>query len=239
MKLRTKEARTLIAAEYVLGTLRGKARARFELWLRSDPQLRAEVNAWQSRLTPLADTAPAIEPRDRVWHAIQARINPSAATQQSKSWFESLGFWRWSSVLSATAAALLFGFIATNPRQTIVEPNNMMVSVMQDEASSPKITVAWSVDEHARPRLRLRVIGHQVMEDGTAWELWMLPDGEQGPKSLGLISTHEAQFVDVPPELWPAVKKAAGMAMSVEPKGGSPTGKPTGPVLYKGKCLTI
>lgn len=238
MKLRTPEARALIAAEYVLGTLRGKARARFELWLRSDPRLRAEVNAWQSRLSPLSQSAPSVAPRDAVWTAIEARINPSRQVAQS-GWFGTLAFWRWSSVLSATAAVLLFGFIALNPRQALVEGDSMMVAVMEDESSSPKITVAWSTDEKARPRLRLRVIGHQTMEKGTAWELWMLPDSDQGPRSLGLITTHETQYVDVPRELWPAVLKAAGLAMSVEPEKGSPTGKPTGPVLYKGKCLTI
>jgi anti-sigma-K factor RskA len=31
--------------------------------------------------------------------------------------------------------------------------------------------------------------------------------------------------------------RAAGLAMSVEPAGGSPTGLPTGPVLYAGKCI--
>lgn len=238
MKLRTPEARTLVAAEYVLGTLHGKARARFELWLRSDPQLRAEVAQWQSRLNPLTHAAPAVEPREAVWKAIEGRIS-GTRREQPKGWLESLGFWRWSSALSATAAALLFGFIALNPRETLVDPNQMMVTVMQDDAASPKITVAWSMDDRAQPRLRLRVIGHQTMEPNTSWELWMLPDGDGGPRSLGLISTHEAQYVDIPAELWPAVKKAAGMAMSVEPKQGSPTGAPTGPILYKGKCLTI
>jgi anti-sigma-K factor RskA len=29
------------------------------------------------------------------------------------------------------------------------------------------------------------------------------------------------------------------VAMSVEPKGGSPTGAPTGPVIFRGQCVKL
>ena len=64
----------------------------------------------------------------------------------------------------------------------------------------------------------------------------MLPGGDRKPVSLGLITTHETQSLMVPRELSAAIDAAWGLAMSVEPKGGSPTGLPTGPVLYKGQC---
>jgi anti-sigma-K factor RskA len=77
------------------------------------------------------------------------------------------------------------------------------------------------------------------MDPGTAWELWLLPGGERKPVSLGLITTHETQTVQVPAHLLPAIDAAWGLAMSVEPEGGSPTGAPTGPVLYKGRCTRM
>jgi anti-sigma-K factor RskA len=55
--------------------------------------------------------------------------------------------------------------------------------------------------------------------------------------SLGLISTHETQTLTVAEQLAPRLDEAWGLAMSLEPKGGSPTGVPTGPVLYKGQCV--
>jgi anti-sigma-K factor RskA len=75
------------------------------------------------------------------------------------------------------------------------------------------------------------------MAPDTAWELWMLPGGDKPPVSLGLISTHETQTLTVAEQLAPRLDEAWGLAMSLEPKGGSPTGVPTGPVLYKGQCV--
>lgn len=237
MRITDPNLRSLLAAEYVLGTLKGKARARFELWLRSDPGLRREVASWQERLEPLAERMPEVAPSERVWRSIESRIAPRSAPREG--WFGSLAFWRGSSFASAAAAALLFGYVALTPREHAITPDNAMVVVMADEQANPAMTVAWTMEPHARPRLRIRVMGHQEMAPGTSWELWMLPGENQPPKSLGLITTHDTQYVEVPPELKARLDKAAGLAMSVEPAKGSPTGAPTGPVLYSGKCLQI
>jgi anti-sigma-K factor RskA len=237
MKITDPRGRSLLAAEYVLGTMSGRTRARFELWLRSDPGLRREVTSWQERLDPLSGTATDLKPSDRVWRGIETRIAPRPAARES--WIGGLAFWRGSSIASALAAVLLFGYIALTPKDHALTPENAMVVVMADEQSKPAMTVAWTLADRVRPRLRIRVIGHQEMAPGTSWELWMLPGGDEPPKSLGLINTHDTQYVEVPPEIKARLDKAAGLAMSVEPERGSPTGLPTGPVLYSGKCLEI
>lgn len=233
MRITDPRGRSLLAAEYVLGTMTRRTRARFELWLRSDPGLRKEVAAWQERLEPLAATAAEFKPSDRVWRGIAVRSAPR------EGWLGSLAFWRGSSFVSAIAAALMFGYIALTPRDHALTPDNAMVVVMADDQSKPAMTVAWTMQQQTKPRLRIRVIGHKEMAPGTSWELWMLPGADQPPKSLGLITTHDTQYVEVPPEIKAKLDKAAGLAMSVEPERGSPTGLPTGPVLYSGRCLEI
>jgi anti-sigma-K factor RskA len=230
---------TLLAGEYALGTLRGRARARFELWLRSDPALRREVGLWQERLQPLADTSPEVQPGAEVWTWIEARVAPRArAPAAAGGWWASLAFWRGASFASATLAALVFGWAALSPRD-LATPSEAMVVVMADQDDRPAMTVAWMPEAGRQPRLRIRVIGHAEMAPDTAWELWMLPGGDAPPRSLGLITTHETQYVELPAEVVRLLNGAAGMAMSVEPRGGSPTGKPTGPVLYSGRCVQI
>jgi anti-sigma-K factor RskA len=103
--------------------------------------------------------------------------------------------------------------------------------------NAPAMAVSWSADAPGGRTLRIRVIGHAEMAPDTAWELWMLPGGDKPPVSLGLISTHETQTLTVAEQLAPRLDEAWGLAMSLEPKGGSPTGVPTGPVLYKGQCV--
>lgn len=241
MKPTDPDLRALLAAEYVLGTLHGRARARFELWLRSDPALRREVARWQNRLEPLAETLPEVTPSEDVWRRVQARIDPAARPVAPKpSWLSSLAFWRFSSFVTAGLAAVMFGLIVTTPARHAPGLEDSMVAVMSDvQTRNPAMTVAWQADGRDRPRLRIRVIGHAEMAPGTAWELWMVPGPDQPPKSLGLITTHETQYVELPPELMQVLNRSAALAMSVEPAGGSRTGAPTGPVLYSGACVRI
>jgi len=66
--------RDKLAAEYVLGTMTGRVRARFQRLFRYDATLRRDVTAWETRLAPLADLTSAVNPPARVWRAITARI---------------------------------------------------------------------------------------------------------------------------------------------------------------------
>jgi len=238
MDLGSQQLRDALAAQYVLGTLQGRARRQFERQLERDPALRREVARWQERLAPLDEAAPSATPHARVWRSIARRIAPgtSSAGGLARLW-DSAGFWRGAALASSVAALALAAYLAA--LLPVTQPRETMVVVMADDKSTPAMTVSWHTDGRGDRRLRVRVIGHQVMDPGTAWELWMLPGGDGKPVSLGLITTHETQAVEVPAHLLPAIDAAWGLAMSVEPSGGSPTGAPTGPVLYKGQCTRL
>jgi anti-sigma-K factor RskA len=66
-----------------------------------------------------------------------------------------------------------------------------------------------------------------------SFELWAIAGGP--PKPLGLVSATPGKPLVVPA----SAVGAAGtvLAVSLEPEGGSPTGLPTGPVLFQGKVL--
>jgi anti-sigma-K factor RskA len=231
MKLKNDRLREAFAAEYVLGTLSARARRRFESHLRHDPALRSLVSRWEQRLTPLADSLPPVHPPRRVWHAIQRRLFADAVGPK----WNNLRWWRFSA-LAAGMTALVFALLLFRADES--QPPDAMVTVMAEVSTQrPAMTVSWEPERSGARVLRIRVIGHAEMGPDTAWELWMLPGGEQAPVSLGLITTHETQTLTVPPELASRLDQAWGMAMSVEPRGGSPTGQPTGPVLYKGQCV--
>jgi anti-sigma-K factor RskA len=90
------------------------------------------------------------------------------------------------------------------------------------------------------PYVRIKVVQeHPVMAPGTTWEMWMLPGSKDAPVSMGLITTDADQTMKLRPALAHRMEGAWGVAMSVEPKGGSPTGAPTGPVIFKGRCVKI
>jgi anti-sigma-K factor RskA len=227
--------REALAAEFALGTLQGRARRRFEHSLKDDPALRRIVAAWQDRLAPLNDSVVPVQPPARVWRSIEQRIRP--ASRRGTGLWNNLHFWRAASFAASTVVVLLA--LALAVWAPTPKPHDTMLAVLSDDQSNPAITVSWQADPRGAERLRVRVVGHAEMAPDTAWELWMLPGGDQKPVSLGLITTHENQTVTVPRRLASAINHASGLAMSVEPKGGSPTGLPTGSILYKGLCTTM
>jgi len=239
VKYRNPQTRDALAAEYALGTLQGPARRRFERSLKDEPELRRLVLQWQERLAPLDAMIEPVPPPMRVWQTIRERIRPTLrrGAGSAGGFLSSLGFWRVATFASSTLALVLgLALMVVTPSSA---PREMMVVVMSDDSAKPRMTVSWPMHMPHEPRLRVRVIHHEEMASDTSWELWMLPGDDQKPVSLGLISTKQTQELVVPEKLAKVINGATGLAMSVEPKGGSPTGLPTGPVLYKGPCTEL
>jgi anti-sigma-K factor RskA len=227
-----------LAAESALGTLQGLSRLRFERSLKDDPQLRRTVAFWVELLSPLNELIAPVRPPAHVWINVQSGIAFRGRARRGDGGFwSSLALWRTATVATSAAALLLAVWVtALMPR---TQHQETMVVVMSDDKAAPALTVSWPARDQRPMHLRVRVMAHAEMNPNTAWELWILPRHGAKPMSLGLINTSETQTVKVPPSMVEVVDAAWGMAVSVEPSGGSPTGLPTGPVLYKGPCTKL
>ncbi len=64
-----------LASEFVLGTLRGKARIRFKKLLKNDARLQSAVRYWEEHLTSLCEVLPNHEPKEDLWRKIKSQIN--------------------------------------------------------------------------------------------------------------------------------------------------------------------
>jgi anti-sigma-K factor RskA len=107
------------------------------------------------------------------------------------------------------------------------------VAVLQKDAASPAFLLSVDLD---RGTVTVRTVGAERLA-GKSYELWLVSDRFPAPRSLGVIG--DSGFT-VEPRLAsydPATINAATYAVSLEPQGGSPTGAPTGPVLYAGKLV--
>jgi anti-sigma-K factor RskA len=107
------------------------------------------------------------------------------------------------------------------------------VAVLQRDAASPAFLLTFDLDKRI---LTVRTVRAE-RQPGKAYELWLVSDRFQSPRSLGVIGNEE--FTQRPQLAnYDAVTiNRATYAVSLEPEGGSPTGAPTGPVLYTGKLL--
>jgi anti-sigma-K factor RskA len=223
------QLRELLAGEYVLGTLSGSARTRFERLLREDPRLRDVVTKWEERLGPLAEAVPAATPPRRVWSEIERRIAPSARV----SVWQRVGFWRPTALLATvfTVALAVAVYVAIERRPP--ETRTEYVAVLSDQQAQP----TWLVSAADFNHITVKSLKAPPADADHAYELWLLPGGDKPPRSLGLLPENGSKTVDVPTELRTAMAAGKVLAVSVEPKGGSPTGLPTGPVLFTGVLL--
>ena len=225
-----------LAAEYAAGLLRGPARRRFEALLPAHPMLREAVADWQARLMPLTGVlAPQLPPL-RVWQRIETRIGgapaavPTAAAAPLR-WWQRLGPWRGLTGAASMAALALAVLLANPPVQAPVVVVLSSTEKGPEGAVVPASFVAsFSADGRA---VATRPLVPVSLAAGRTLELWAVP-AEGAPRSLGLISADGASVVSRSRVL----KDTAALAVSLEPSGGSPTGAPTGPILYVGK-LTL
>jgi anti-sigma-K factor RskA len=234
MKL-TPELRSRLASEYVLGTLRGGARRRFESLLRTDRDLKNSVATWQAHLTPLAERLPAVTPPTRVWDRIEERITqrPIAAPKVDESLLARLTFWRrFSFGASSLAAALLVTMFTGNVLRSKADVTPMVAAVLEEEGQ-PRMMV----DQHRPGILMVRMIKPWQPMPGVVKQLWLvMKDGST--YSLGLLDDY-ADTKIINAALDAKMEDGSMFAISKEPPGGSPTGQPTGMVFCKGMIAKV
>ena len=217
-----------LAAQYVLGTLSRATRDRVTRLARGNETVAAALRAWENRLLPLAESVPPVAPPERVWPAILGRIQ---GQRESSSIWANLGLWRGLTLAGfATAVALAVVLLAPRPET----PIETLVVVLAGQDARPALVV--SADRSGRTLTVKAIAPVQPVADRVL-QLWALP--EQGnPRSLGLIpATGAASRVvrlDLPAPAGLTLQNIPALAISLEPQGGSPTGLPTGPVLYSG-----
>lgn len=227
------ELQNKLAAEYVLGTLHGRARKRFERLALNDAELRKCIRYWEHQLIELHDSVEPVIPPRQVWNKILMRIAPREARKPSM--WERAGFWQTTSF----AMIALIAVTLLNAEKILKQPDvpiAQYVTVLATEASQ----AAWIVRIYPSAQ-RVTVQALKSTQPGLhkAFELWMLPDGGASPKSVGLLPASGEKDLELNSPLLEVLLNSKALAVSLEPAGGSPTGLPTGPVLYTGKINSI
>jgi anti-sigma-K factor RskA len=223
-----------LAAEYVLATLRGGARRRFDALQVRHAILRRAVEEWQDRLHPLAEFAPAAAPRPQVWDNISRQVGLGQTS--GAGWLQrlrdSLGFWRGLSLASTTLAAVLVAVLLT--RQFGADTPPSFVAMLADDKSQPVAVVTGNARTHS---LTVKLVAPQNVAADRSLELWAVPK-EGNPRSLGLLAADGSITLALPANATPDTVPL--LAVTLEPKGGSPKADgPTGPIVFKGAWVKI
>jgi anti-sigma-K factor RskA len=216
-----------LAAEYVLGTLRGRARRRFEALLPAHPELRRAVARWHDTLMPLAASLPTINPAAHVFKRLEDRLfeRGAAATPPSaapRRWWQLAAAWRTVAGVATLLLLLVLGLcLAPSANAPPV------VVLMARTNGAPSFVASIAGDGHS---MVLTPLGGVTVDRGQALELWQLTD-QGASRSLGVVSASTPSAI---------IRKrlldgTAGFALSLEPQGGSPSGAPSGPLVSGGR----
>lgn len=214
----TEDEKQGLAGEYVLGTLDAAEAAA----VRGDPGMAAAVAEWEARLAPLqALMLPEAPPPD-LWARIERTLNgpvPMARAARTP-WFSRF----WAVGATAVAAGLAVLMVTQRP-----EPAPLMTVLLTSQEAP-----AFLVEADRGGEIRLAALNNQAVPEGRVRELWALPAGATAPTSLGLVPADGR--ITVRPA---AIRPEPGMLIEItlEPPGGSPIGRPTGPILFIGRLL--
>lgn len=243
----------LVAGEYVLGVLDAPARRAAETRMAGDGEFASRVHAWERDLAPLIDEVESIAPPAHVWPRIRSALGFAAVASTQAGLLHRVGFWRATTAL-ATAAAVAAIVIGVRPLDD-ARPQPPTVAVAPAPAPAPVPAPATAAIEVPVPVTTL------AADDGTpGWlaavdakagvvhmtpvprspdaagrvaELWVIAEG-QAPVSLGVVSMDSSHTVRVPQPIQAALVAGSLLAITMEPQGGAPQGKPTGPIVAKG-----
>jgi len=233
------------AGLFVLGALNAEEMRELRREAERDPELARAIEAWERRLAPLAVLAPEVAPPDTLWEQLDARVarlsgqaaeigevysiphirkkprRRSAASGGSGAGALVYNLWRGAAVggmaLAASLAAVLYMRQPESPRHSIILPAGPGVG-------------GWLITLHHNGEVEAQAQGaltHTLSQD---FELWALPDGSDRPLPLGLLQ--QTNTTTLKTGSLPTGKFA--LLVSLEPKGGSPSGVPTGPVMFAG-----
>ena len=224
MNYQTPSLRRALAADYAIGLMPAAARRRFEQLLREDAALRAELAQWQESLASLIETLPEQPVPERVWHGITARIEPQVLHVPEKR-----PFWNWLRISAAVCSLVIAVTLGV-----IYNRDSARYSATLLTANAQP---ALKVEAH-EDYLNVEPLTLAAVDPGRSLELWAIPaDGK--PVSLGVIPTGGKGRVVLSDTQKALIGKPIALAVTLEPKGGSPTGKPTGPVLYQGALAAL
>ena len=215
----------LLAAEYALGSLNRAEMRQAEAQAETDSAFAAEIQFWQNRLNPLSYTIEPVQPPAALWARLALATGIGRRAEFSRS---GQGFWKGATAFSLAVAAglALFAFL---PRPPAPVSDQTRFATALAPLSSP---ARFLVETRPDGTIGVTSLDGAPAPTGRAYQLWALPQGATVPVSLGVLPP--GQRLITPPQR-PSDQEQ--LLVSDEPAGGSPTGQPTGTVMFGGKLV--
>ncbi len=237
-----------LASQYVLGTLRGPARRRFEKLLRDRADIRAAVMAWHQRVQPLAMSVPSVKPSGAVWRAIERRTGAASSAPENNAARPRASIWSWlkpaALVGAGFAAAIAMVTFAPLPFMSLMS----LDSVALREQKLPQSYVGLLLDTEGKPAvlasslrhgnvLTLKLLKPAKPPAGSQYFLWGLPT-DAAPFLMAALPESGQAVVTMKGTSEQLLSKTPRLQVTAEPAGSTPAA-PTGAVVMTGHCVKL
>ncbi len=242
------DADNAMAGDYVMGLLDDAEYAAAERRIATDQSFAQAVSAWRARLADLDLTAEETPPSPALWQRIADATKTApidtlpaarAALRGATLWHD-IKFWRVAGI-GGSLAALLFAVIMIGALTTsrhlrhdliaLAQSKPVYVAVLVNDATKEAGAI---VNAFSNGRVELIPIRPIDVPAGRTLQVWTLWDRSIGPKSIGL--TGQSRTLQLNLESLPETVQNQLFEITLEPEGGSPIGRPTGPILFKGNA---
>lgn len=218
-----------IADEYVLGLIEAADVDEVEVAMERDAELRAAIAASRERFLPLDMSVVPATVTEQLWQRIEAALPVQDQTGVmpliSNANDNRRSDWRMVAISALAATFLLAIGLAYSLTRT-VEP--LVVAVLINDAGE----VQAIVEDFGNEQATIRMLADFNIPGDKTIQVWTLPSKDRGPVSLGLIDGVRSVRLAVPQ--LPTPRGDQLYEITLEEAGGSPTGRPTGPILAKG-----
>ena len=208
-----------LAAEYVLGVLQPADMRLAEARRETDPAFAADLLFWQEKLSPLAKLVPPVQPPASLWPRLALATGiGTRANRRPVLW------------QAATAVSLL---IAASLALVLFLPPVNRAERLATALAPLGSPARFLINTQADGSLSVTDLANAAAPTGRAYPVWAWAPGATAPVSLGVLPPG--------PHVIPPGYASAGeqLLVSEEPPGGSPTGAPTGPVVFGGTLTPL
>lgn len=251
-----------LASRYVIGSMKGRARLRFQRLMQQHTMINERVHYWEQLLDPLNDEL-NVDSQQLAHRKQQGlkRLRRRLGFDGDTSVIDIVSWWRRWALLSTAGACVLAMTLAwqiqsaNDQIQSLViaqqngaldeTPADISASVVEDVLEASMAGVAVIIDADSKPLWIIELAEQNISIQATAaiarstdydYELWFVREDNQPPVSLGIVP-QQGQIKQLCPDIFNQQHLAA-LAISQEARGGSKSGTPT-KVLYATSMVAI
>lgn len=222
----------VLVAEYALGLLKGPELTAVAHRIATEPNLAIDLRLWRTRLATLDNEFAEVTAPAGGLSRLETRLF-GGQPEARGGWWNSLALWRGLAGAAAAVAVVAIGVNLLQPPR--LDPQmfaNQLVAALSEQGSNVSFVALYNPMTGS---VRLTALSGDAVPDKD-YELWAI-QGANAPISMGVVpmGRSDMKMPPMPGEFG----EGTVLAVTLEQKGGSPTGAPQGPIVAKGMATAI